>query len=107
MRAVTAELIVCVAVMAGVTYLIRMIPFTLFRKKLTNRFLLSFFAYVPYAVLGAMTFPWIFYSTDSFISAAVGCAAALVLSYFEFSLTVVALCSCAAAYLCTFIVGLL
>ena len=73
----TAELIVCVAVMAGVTYLIRMIPFTLFRKKITNRFLLSFFAYVPYAVLGAMTFPWIFYSTDSFISAAVGCAAAL------------------------------
>ena len=51
-------------VMAGVTYLIRAVPFTLCRKKVENRFVKSFLAYVPYAVLGAMTFPAIIYSAD-------------------------------------------
>ena len=42
-------------VMAGVTYLIRAVPFTLCRKKVgENRFVKSFLAYVPYAVLGAI-----------------------------------------------------
>ena len=45
------------AVMAIVTYLIRMVPYVAFRKKITNRFVSSFLYYIPYAVLGAMTFP--------------------------------------------------
>lgn len=102
----TVELLLYIAAMAIVTYLIRMIPFTAFRKKLKNRFLLSFFHYVPYTVLAAMTIPWIFYSTDSFITAAAGCAVALILSFFERSLTLVALCSCAAAYICSLILSL-
>ena len=52
-------------IMAGVTYLIRVIPFTVFRKKIRSRFILSFLHYVPYAVLSAMTIPAIFYSTGS------------------------------------------
>ena len=47
---------VYIAVMAVVTYLIRMLPFTLFRKEIKSAFFRSFLAYVPYAVLGAMTF---------------------------------------------------
>lgn len=50
-------------VMSLVTYLIRMIPFVLVKKKIKNRFLLSFLYYVPYAVLSVMTIPAIFYST--------------------------------------------
>lgn len=81
---------VYIAVMAGVTYLIRMIPFTFFRKKIKNRFIRSFLHYIPYAVLSAMTFPAIFYSTDSFVSAAVGTVAALVLAYLGLPLIAVA-----------------
>ena len=44
-------------VMAGVTYLIRMLPLTLLQKKIENVWLRSFLYYVPYACLAAMTFP--------------------------------------------------
>lgn len=79
------------AVMAGVTYLIRMIPFTLFRKEIQSTFIRSFLAYVPYAVLGAMTFPSIFYATSGLPSAIAGTAVALVLAFFKRSLLTVAL----------------
>ena len=86
-----------IAVMAGVTYLIRMIPFTVFQKKIRSRFVLSFLHYVPYAVLSAMTIPAIFYSTGSMITAAAGTVVAIVLAYLEKPLIVVALAASAAA----------
>ncbi len=79
------------AVMAGVTYLIRMLPFTLVRKEIKSPFIRSFLAYVPYAVLGAMTFPGIFYATSSLPSAIAGTVVALALAFFRRSLLVVAL----------------
>lgn len=51
-------------VMAGVTYLIRALPFVLVNKKIENRFLNSFLYYIPYTVLAAMTFPAILYGTN-------------------------------------------
>lgn len=60
---------------AAVTYLIRMLPLTLIRRKITNRTLRSFLYYVPYATLSAMTFPAILTATGSAISAALGFAA--------------------------------
>ena len=78
------------AVMALVTYLIRMIPFTLFRKEIKSVFFRSFLAYVPYAVLGAMTFPSIFFATSSLPSAIAGTAVALILAFFRRSLLTVA-----------------
>lgn len=83
-------------VMALVTYLVRAIPFVVFRKKITNRFFKSFLAYVPYAVLGAMTFPAIFTSTGSVLSATVGCLVAVFLAFKEKSLLTVALSACGA-----------
>ena len=77
-------------VMALVTYLIRMIPFTLFRKEIKSTFFRSFLAYVPYAVLGAMTFPSIFFATSSLPSAIAGTAVALILAFFRRSLLTVA-----------------
>ena len=59
-----------IVVMAGVTYLIRMLPLALLRKKLRSRFIKSFLFYVPYAVLAVMTVPAIFESTGSVFSAA-------------------------------------
>ena len=54
-----------VLVMAGVTYLIRAIPLTLFQRKLNSPFIRSFLYYVPYAVLGAMTCPDVFTSAGA------------------------------------------
>ena len=85
------------AVMAGVTYLIRMIPFTLFRKKIRSRFFRSFLYYIPYAVLSAMTIPAIFYSTGSVASAVAGTIVGVILAYFNRSLLVVALSAAGAA----------
>lgn len=89
-------------VMAGVTYLIRMIPLAAVRGKVKSRFFRSFLYYVPYAVLGAMTFPDVFASTGNLISAIAGTAVALVLGWFEKSLLTVAASACAVAYVVGF-----
>ena len=68
-------------VMAGVTYFIRMLPLAVFQKEIKSVFLKSFLFYVPYAVLGAMTFPVILYSTDHRLSALGGMLAALVMAW--------------------------
>lgn len=93
-----------IIVMAGVTYLIRMVPFTLFRKKITSPFFRSFMHYIPYAVLSAMTIPAIFYSTNSVSTSIVGTIVAVVLAYFRLPLIVVALAASAAALLTGFII---
>ncbi len=86
-------------VMAAVTYLIRMLPFVVFRKPIKNRFIKSFLYYVPYAVLGAMTFPAILYSTSNLMSAAVGLAVSVILAWFGRGLLTVAVSACVAVYL--------
>ena len=85
---------------AGVTYLIRMLPLVLVRKKITNCFVRSFLHYVPYSVLSVMTVPAIFFSTGNTVSAIIGTAVAVILAYRKKSLIVVA-ASAALAVLCT------
>ena len=87
------------AVMALTTYLIRMLPFVVFRRKITSRFARSFLSYAPYAVLTAMTIPSIFTSTGSVPSAVEGFAVAMLLALKKKSLIVVAAAACIAAYL--------
>lgn len=94
----TMKFFIYLAISAGVTYLIRMIPFVLCRGKMENQIIRSFLFYVPYAVLGAMTFPAIFTSTGSIISGSVGTAAALVLAFRKKGLLQVAVGACAAAF---------
>lgn len=86
-------------VMAGITYLIRMIPLVLVKEKISNRYILSFLYYIPYAVLSAMTVPAIFYATSSPLSALAGFAAALILAYFGRSLLTVAALSSLAVFI--------
>jgi len=93
-------IIMSIAVMALVTYLIRVIPLTFFRKKVKSRYIRSFLYYVPYAVLAGMTFPHIFYSTQNTTYAIVGAGVALLLGYLERGLTTVALVSVLVVYLC-------
>lgn len=89
---------VYIFVMAGVTYLIRMIPFTFFRMKIKSKFFRSFLYYIPYAVLSAMTIPAIFDSTGSYITAAAGTVMAVLLAYLELPLIVVALAASGTAF---------
>lgn len=96
-----------IAVMAIVTYCIRMMPFTLFRKKLRSPFLKSFLGYLPYSVLGAMTIPGILYSTGNIWTAAAGLAAGLIAAFTEKSLLTVAVIACAAAYAASLILSFL
>jgi len=93
--------------MAAVTYLIRMLPLVVFRKPIQNRFIKSFLYYVPYAVLGAMTFPAILYSTSHLASAAVGLAVSVILAWFGRGLLTVAVSACAAVYLTEWLMLLL
>ncbi len=88
-----------ILVMAGVTYLIRMLPLVLFRKEITSPFVKSFLFYVPYACLAAMTFPAILTATASVISAVIGFVVALIAAYKEKSLLTVALMACAAVFI--------
>lgn len=80
-----------IGVMALVTYLPRVLPLTLFTGEIKSRFIRNFLQYVPYAVLGAMTFPGILYATDQMICAIAGTAAAIIAAYFGGSLLVVAI----------------
>ena len=93
------SVIIYIAVMAGVTYLIRMIPFTLFRKKIKSPFFRSFLYYIPYAVLSSMTIPAIFYSTGNITPSVIGTVVAVALAYFKLPLIVVALAASAAAFI--------
>lgn len=83
--------LLAVFVMALASYVPRFIPLVFMRRKVKSVFLKSFLYYMPYAVLSALTFPAIFYSTGSVGTAAVGTAVAIVLSLFKLNLAVVAL----------------
>ena len=85
-------------VMAGVTYLIRMLPLTLIQKKITNVYFRSFLYYIPYACLTAMTFPAILYATQSPVSGIAGLVIAVTLALKKKSLIVVAGFSCAGVF---------
>ena len=93
------NLYIYILAMAVTTYLIRMLPLTVFRKPIKSRFVKSFLYYVPYAVLAAMTFPAILYGTEHMASGAAALIVAVVLALMKKSLIVVAASSCAAVFL--------
>ena len=86
-------------VMAGVTYLVRVLPYIFMRKEVKNRLFKSFLLYVPYTVLAAMTIPAILFATDNIYSALAGLIAAVVVALFEKGLLTVAISSCVAVLL--------
>ena len=85
-------------ILAGSTYLIRVIPFVAIKNKINNRFIRSFLAYIPYAVLTAMTFPAVFYATNWWAGAAAGLIVAVIFALKEKGLTVVAIAACVAVF---------
>ena len=87
------------AVMVGVTYLVRVIPYVCMRTEVKNRFFKSFLRYIPYTVLAVMTVPAILGATNSIYSAAAGLIVGIVVAYFGKGLLIVAMSSCGAVLL--------
>ncbi|MBQ2696963.1 MAG: AzlD domain-containing protein [Clostridia bacterium] len=87
-----------ILIMAVVTYLIRALPFTLCRNKVKSPFLQYFFAYIPYAVLAAMTLPHMLFEGKNPLCAAFALVAAILLALCKRSLITVASGACVAAF---------
>lgn len=95
--------LIAVFLMAIVTYIIRFAPIAVFRRKIKSRFLKSFLFYIPFAVLGAMTFPSILFSTSNIYFSIIGTAVAIILAYYEKGLLTVAVSAVLVVYLCEMI----
>lgn len=90
--------LIAIAVMALMTYLIRVLPLLLIRKPIHSVFIRSFLHYIPYAILTAMTVPYVFYATTHLGSALAGTAAALILAWYNKSLITVSFVAVLVAY---------
>ena len=84
-----------IAVVALVTYLIRVLPLTLIRREIKNPFLY----YVPYVTLAAMTFPAILHATDSLWSGLAALVAGVLVAWFSGNLFLVAASGCVVVFL--------
>ena len=85
-----------------VSYLIRVLPLTLIRKPIKNRFIKSFLYYVPYITLAVMTFPAIVDATQSPIAGIIALVVGIALSYFGAGLFPVACACCAVVFAAEF-----
>ena len=85
-------------VMAGVSYLIRALPMTLFRRPIKSRFIQSFLYYVPYVTLAVMTFPAILDATQSQWSGAAALIVGLVVAWLGADLFKTAVTCCAVVF---------
>lgn len=87
-----------IAVMAAVSYMIRVLPLTLIRKPIRNRFLQSFLYYVPYVTLAVMTFPAIIHATQTPISGAVALVVGAAAAWLGAGLFPVSVLCCALVF---------
>lgn len=87
-----------IAIMALVTYAIRVIPLAFIRREIKNNFIRSFLYYVPYVTLAVMTFPAIINDTQSPIAGALSLAVGIAAAWRGLSLFHVACCCCAVVF---------
>ncbi len=99
------KMVLLVLTMAAVTYLIRVIPFAFFRKRIKSRYVNSVMHYMPFAVLAAMTFPYVFYSTGNFYTALVGTGVAIIAALCKRSMLTVAILACITVFISGFIIA--
>lgn len=93
-----------ILVAAAVSFIIRALPLTLFRKPIKNHFVRSFLFYVPYVTLAVMTFPAIINATQSKISGVLALICGSVAAWFNMSLFKVACICCAVVFVCELII---
>lgn len=103
----THNIYLYILVMAGVSFCIRVLPLTLIRKQIKNRFLQSFLYYVPYVTLAVMTFPAILEATQSPVSGAIALVVGIAAAWFGASLFQVAVACCSVVLIAELILPLL
>lgn len=89
--------VIALLLTAGITYLIRLLPFLFVRKRIKNRFLKSFLYYVPHVVLSVLAFPAIITATGNVISGIIAASVCIVMAYMRKGLLSCMLGSVAAA----------
>ena len=94
----THSVIIYIVLMILTTNLIRVLPLTLIRGKIRNRFILSFLHYVPYVTLAVMTFPAIVEATSSPLAGAIALILGIVAAWFGLGLFPVAVICCISVF---------
>ncbi len=87
-----------ILIMGGVSYLIRVLPVTIFRKPIKSRFVQSFLYYVPYVTLAVMTFPAIVHATRNPLAGAAALIAGLIASWLGAGLFPVSIICCVVVF---------
>ena len=87
----TVSFFLALLTMAGVTYLVRLLPLLFVKRKIKNRFIRSFLYYVPYVVLTVMTFPTVLYATGSYVSGGISALVCILLALLGRGMITVAL----------------
>lgn len=84
-----------IAIMALVTYLIRVLPVTVIRRQIKNKYIKSFLYYIPYVTLAVMTFPAIIHATQSVYSGIIALVVGVTVAWLGFDLFKTAVSCCA------------
>ena len=92
-----------IAIMAATSYAIRVLPLTLIRKQIKNKFLKSFLYYVPYVTLAVMTFPAIVEATQTPIAGALALIVGIAAAWFGAQLFQVSVTCCVVVLIAEFI----
>lgn len=95
----THNIYLYIFLMAAVSYVIRVLPLTLIRRKIENRFIRSFLFYVPYVTLAVMTFPAILEATASPLAGLIALVIGVALAWFGAGLFAVSAACCVAVFL--------
>ena len=93
-----------ILIMSAVTLAIRILPLTLIRKQIKNRFIRSFLYYVPYVTLSVMTFPAIIHATKSPLTGGAALLLGIVGAWFKIGLFPVAILCCVTVFILEFFI---
>lgn len=92
-----------ILIMCAVTFVIRVLPMTLIRRKITNTFIRSFLYYIPYVTLAVMTFPAIMNATQSPVAGIVAMVIGIALAFMGAKLFLVTVACCVSVFIIEFI----
>ena len=90
--------------MCLITAVIRILPLLVLRRPIQNRFLRSFFYYVPYVTLSVMTFPAIVNATASPVAGAAALVAGIVLAWIGANMITVSAACCVVVFMLELII---
>ena len=88
-----------IAIMSLVSYLIRVLPVTLIRRQIRNRFIRSVLYYLPYVTLSVMTVPAIFSISENPLCGIAALIVAVAIAWLSGNLLLSATGACAAVFL--------